>query len=495
MQTEGLLKQSQQLAGELQAQQKRTAADQRAAGAEGAAARRTQRRGRAQEPGNRAGAPRAGGEGDRAGADLEVQVRIPRQHVARAAHAAELDPDPRPAAHRQPGRQPDAEAGRVRPHHPRRRHRSAQPHQRHPRSVEDRVRHGHGRCRGDLLRQPARHGGAAVPPRGGDAPACRSTSHVDPNLGRSIITDSKRLQQVLKNLLSNAFKFTAQGGVRLNVSAATGGWSAGSSGARARRPSVVAFEVSDTGIGIPPEKQKIIFEAFQQADASHQPQIWRHRPRPRHQPRAGQPARRRNPSAQRAGHAAATFTLYLPIKYVGPTHACRAAAAPRAPVAGAGVAVGRAHASSRSPDDRADIQPGDADPADRRGRSALRAHPARSGARQGLQGAGGDARRRCARPRQAIPADRGIARRVPARHAGLDRAEPAQAESARPAISRCRSSRSTRTASTGSRAARSRSSPSRRRARASPRRSRRSRTSPSRAASGCWSSRTTRPSR
>src|SRR5205809_827393 len=49
--------------------------------------------------------------------------------------------------------------------------------------------------------------------------------YLDPNLGRSITTDSKRLQQVLKNLLSNAFKFTAQGGVRLNVAVAPGGWS------------------------------------------------------------------------------------------------------------------------------------------------------------------------------------------------------------------------------------------------------------------------------
>ena len=89
---------------------------------------------------------------------------------------------------------------------------------------------------------------------------------VDPNLGRSIVTDSKRLQQVLKNLLSNAFKFTAEGGVRLSVSAAVGGWSA-EHPILNHSPAVVAFEVTDTGIGIPLEKQKLIFEAFQQADA------------------------------------------------------------------------------------------------------------------------------------------------------------------------------------------------------------------------------------
>jgi HAMP domain-containing protein/signal transduction histidine kinase/DNA-binding response OmpR family regulator len=89
---------------------------------------------------------------------------------------------------------------------------------------------------------------------------------MSPNLDRSIITDSKRLQQVLKNLLSNAFKFTADGGVKLTVSPAASGWNADHPTLR-HAPSVVAFEVSDTGIGIPPEKQRIIFEAFQQADA------------------------------------------------------------------------------------------------------------------------------------------------------------------------------------------------------------------------------------
>jgi len=89
---------------------------------------------------------------------------------------------------------------------------------------------------------------------------------IAPNLDRSLVTDSKRLQQVLKNLLSNAFKFTAEGGVKLAVTRAMSGWNSDHPTLRLA-PSVVAFEVTDTGIGIPPEKQRIIFEAFQQADA------------------------------------------------------------------------------------------------------------------------------------------------------------------------------------------------------------------------------------
>jgi HAMP domain-containing protein/CheY-like chemotaxis protein len=92
------------------------------------------------------------------------------------------------------------------------------------------------------------------------------TIDVLPDVPRSMTTDIKRLQQVLKNLLSNAFKFTAQGHVGLRISVAENGWSP-SHPQLSAAPHVIAFAVSDTGIGIAPDKQKIVFEAFQQADA------------------------------------------------------------------------------------------------------------------------------------------------------------------------------------------------------------------------------------
>jgi HAMP domain-containing protein/CheY-like chemotaxis protein/signal transduction histidine kinase len=183
--------------------------------------------------------------------------------------------------------------------------------------------------------------------------------HVDPNLGRSITTDTKRLQQVLKNLLSNAFKFTAQGGVRLNVSAALGGWSA-EHPVLSQAPTVVAFEVSDTGIGIPLEKQKIIFEAFQQADASTSRKyggtgLGLAISRELASLLGGEIHLRSTPNA------GSTFTLYLPVKYVGPTatvHAAAAAAVPAIQHAGPHLAPERT--IEPIPDDRMDVQPGDA---------------------------------------------------------------------------------------------------------------------------------------
>ena len=89
---------------------------------------------------------------------------------------------------------------------------------------------------------------------------------IDPQVPRTMVTDSKRLQQVLKNLLSNAFKFTVHGTVRLAVTRAAP-WKMDNPAIQSNE-APIAFEVSDTGIGIPPEKQRIIFEAFQQADSS-----------------------------------------------------------------------------------------------------------------------------------------------------------------------------------------------------------------------------------
>jgi HAMP domain-containing protein/signal transduction histidine kinase/CheY-like chemotaxis protein len=90
---------------------------------------------------------------------------------------------------------------------------------------------------------------------------------IDPLLPKAIYTDAKRLQQVIKNLLSNAFKFTQQGAVALCIKPATSGWNVDNLDLN-RESAVLAISVSDTGIGIPPEKQQIIFEAFQQADGS-----------------------------------------------------------------------------------------------------------------------------------------------------------------------------------------------------------------------------------
>jgi HAMP domain-containing protein/CheY-like chemotaxis protein/signal transduction histidine kinase len=183
--------------------------------------------------------------------------------------------------------------------------------------------------------------------------------HVDANLGRSIVTDSKRLQQVLKNLLSNAFKFTGQGGVRLDISAALGGWTADHP-VLSQAPAVVAFEVSDTGIGIPVEKQKIIFEAFQQADASTSRRyggtgLGLAISRELSNLLGGEIHLRSAPGV------GSTFALYLPLRYVGPTAAARAASA--APTGGAPGMRFQVAAPERPveqiPDDRLDIHPGD----------------------------------------------------------------------------------------------------------------------------------------
>ena len=89
---------------------------------------------------------------------------------------------------------------------------------------------------------------------------------LDPGLPVSLITDAHRLHQILKNLLANAFKFTSEGGVALLIAPALHGWGPDHERLnRARR--VIAFAVRDTGIGIAPDKQRLIFEAFRQAES------------------------------------------------------------------------------------------------------------------------------------------------------------------------------------------------------------------------------------
>jgi signal transduction histidine kinase/DNA-binding response OmpR family regulator len=89
----------------------------------------------------------------------------------------------------------------------------------------------------------------------------------DAGLPATIRTDEKRLQQIVLNLLSNAFKFTAVGGVTLSVRTAFQGWSTNHPILRGAEKAI-EIAVTDTGIGIPQDKQKLIFEAFQQADGT-----------------------------------------------------------------------------------------------------------------------------------------------------------------------------------------------------------------------------------
>ena len=88
---------------------------------------------------------------------------------------------------------------------------------------------------------------------------------IDESLPKTIYTDPKRLQQVLRNLLSNALKFTDRGRVLMSVQRAQDGWNPAHS-ILSQAETVVAFAITDTGIGISGDQQGVIFEAFRQAD-------------------------------------------------------------------------------------------------------------------------------------------------------------------------------------------------------------------------------------
>src|SRR5581483_11946064 len=186
--------------------------------------------------------------------------------------------------------------------------------------------------------------------------------HIDinPALPRTFTSDPKRLQQILKNLLSNAFKFTGHGGVTMRIAPVTAGWSMDHPILRLAQHAI-AIEVADTGIGIAPEKQKLIFEAFQQADAGTS----------RKYGGTGLGLAISRELATLLGGEiklvsqpglGSTFTLYLPVSYTGPARAMTAPAmqapASRMPMAALPV-LPVAKAEEVVLDDREDVEDGD----------------------------------------------------------------------------------------------------------------------------------------
>ena len=253
-----------------------------------------------------------------------------------------------------------------------------------------------------------------------------------PDLPKSLHTDSKRLQQVLKNLLSNAFKFTREGRVELHIEPATSGWSLEHE-TLDRARSVLAISVSDTGIGIPADKQQIIFEAFQQADGSTS----------RKYGGTGLGLAISREIARLLGGeirlvsapgAGSTFTLYLPQAYFAAKDASQAAGdhrrRPRRQRPPSTSLPSRSSKLRPSLDEVGRRSQQDSDrrprPVDRRQRRGLLADLVRPGARKGFQGAGDVVGRRDAGAGPRVQARRDHARYSSARHQRLSRARPSE---------------------------------------------------------------------
>ena len=376
MRTEGLLKQSQQLATELQTQQTelQQTNEELAQKAQQLAEQNAEveRKNQEVEQARRALEEKA--------AELALTSKYKSEFLANMSHELRTPLNSILILGQQladnTGRQPHAQAGRVRAEDPLAGYGPAEPDQRHPRPSK--IESGTVTVEAedipfaelrDSVERNFRHVAEAT------AICLRRAVRREP--AAAIVTDSKRLQQILKNLLSNAFKFTAQGGVRLSVAAADERLERGSSGAEQRRqrrrvrgrrtPASASRRRSRSSSSRPSSRR-----------TRHQPQVRRHGPGPGDQPRAGAAARRRDPAAQRARagqhvHALPAAALHR----TAPQRARPRTAASADRAAGSRrprrVLAGRQRGGRDRATTATRSTTGDRGAADRRGRSALRA--------------------------------------------------------------------------------------------------------------------------
>ena len=281
MRTEELLQQSQSLTQELQSQSKELTQQQdelkRSNSALEKQALELEEKARLLEEQNRRSRSRTARSSRRGSLEEKAEQlaliskyksRVPRQHVARAAHAAQQPADPGQAARRQQGenltdKQVEyaktiyASGGDLL-------------------SLINEILDLSKVEAGKMQVEPREHA-AARRSRTSSSAAFRPVAEQKElefrdrdrsGLPSTIFTDPQRLQQVLKNLLANAFKFTETGGVDPARAARAPGHALQQRRRSTHPDRVIAFAVADTGIGIAQNKQKLIFEAFQQADGT-----------------------------------------------------------------------------------------------------------------------------------------------------------------------------------------------------------------------------------